>query len=136
MKLMNKNNLAGFTLLKVMISIIFLSCGLLGAAGMQMKSQQFNRSAYFDTQAIIIAHDMLERIRYKVAGQRQGYYHFPNTKRYSNLLIAETELQQNARFAFSIITNIVQKAGNLGCKAPTDVNTRSLLNFNEGTFRP
>ena len=61
---------------------------------------------------------------------------FMATKRANNILIAETELQENARFAFSVITNIVQKAGNLGCKSPSELNVKSLLNFNEGTFRP
>jgi len=61
---------------------------------------------------------------------------FIATKRSNSLLVAETELQENARFAFSVITNIVQQAGNLGCKAPSEINTTSLLNFKEGTFRP
>lgn len=77
----NKNN--GFTLFEVLIAVIVLSFGLLGTAGMQIKSQQFNRSAYFETQAIIIAHDMLERIRSNVAGQREGYYHMPTSTRHS-----------------------------------------------------
>ncbi|MGB1310400.1 MAG: PilW family protein [Leucothrix sp.] len=61
---------------------------------------------------------------------------FIATKHSNKILMAETELQENARFAFSVITNIVRKAGNLGCKAPSETNTTSLLDFNEGTFRP
>ena len=73
----NINKNSGFTLFEVLVAVVILSFGLLGTAGMQIKSQQFNRSAYFETQAIIIAHDMLERIRSNVAGQREGYYHLP-----------------------------------------------------------
>ena len=61
---------------------------------------------------------------------------FISVKRSNNLLIAETELQENARFAFSVITNTIQKAGNMGCRAPSDTNLTSLLNFTEATFRP
>ena len=61
---------------------------------------------------------------------------FISIKRSNNLLVAETELQENARFAFSVITDTIQKAGNMGCKAPSGTNLTSLLNFTEGTFRP
>ena len=61
---------------------------------------------------------------------------FMTTKHSNEMLVAETELQENARLAFSIITTIVQKSGNFGCKASTDTNTTSLLNFDEDTFRP
>jgi len=53
----------GFTLIEVLVSIIVLSIGLLGAAGLQVKSQQYSRSAYLNTQATVLAHDMLERMR-------------------------------------------------------------------------
>lgn len=74
---------AGFTLLETLIAVILLSFGLLGVAGMQMKSQQFNRSAYFETQAIIIAHDMLERMRANIAGQKNGHYHLPTATKHA-----------------------------------------------------
>ena len=61
---------------------------------------------------------------------------FMTTKHSNEMLVAETELQENARLALSIITTIVQKSGNFGCKASTDTNTTSLLNFDEDTFRP
>lgn len=61
---------------------------------------------------------------------------FITTKHSNRVLLAETDLQENARFAFSIITNLVQKSGNLGCKTSNELNTKSLLNFDEDTFRP
>lgn len=61
---------------------------------------------------------------------------FIATKQSNGVLVAETELQENARFAFSVITGIVQQAGNFGCRAPSDTNTKSLLNFTDNTFRP
>lgn len=53
----------GFTLIEVLIALIVLSIGLLGAAGLQAKSQQYSRSAYFNTQSTVLAHDLLERMR-------------------------------------------------------------------------
>lgn len=78
MNAVQKKQLSGFTLLEILIAIVVLSFGLLGVAGMQMKTQQFNRSAYFETQAIVAAHDMLERIRANAAGQKDGHYHLPS----------------------------------------------------------
>ena len=99
------NNNNGFTLLEVLISVVLLSFGLLGAAGMQIKSQQFNRTAYFETQAIIVAHDMLERIRSNVAGQREGHYHLPHpTKHITCYTLAGCsilEMAQNDMFEWT-----------------------------------
>lgn len=61
---------------------------------------------------------------------------FISIKRYNSLLIAETALQENARFAFSFITRIVEKSAGLGCTSPSDTNVTSLLDFTEKTFRP
>lgn len=59
----NKNKQGGFTLLETLITVVLFSFGILGVAGMQMNTQKFNRSALFETQAVIIAHDMFERMR-------------------------------------------------------------------------
>ena len=72
---LNNKKQNGFTLLEVLITVILFSFGILGVAGMQMKTQKFNRSALFETQAVVIAHDMFERMRANVAGQREGFYH-------------------------------------------------------------
>ena len=61
---------------------------------------------------------------------------FISVQRSNNLLIAETALQENARFAFLFITRIVEKSAGFGCTATSDTNMKSLLNFSEDTFRP
>jgi type IV pilus assembly protein PilV len=54
---------AGFTLLEILITIVILSIGLLGIAGMQATGLRNNHSAYTKTQAANLAMDMADRIR-------------------------------------------------------------------------
>lgn len=61
---------------------------------------------------------------------------FSSTKTSTRLLGAEAELQENARFAFSVMTSIVQEAGNFGCQASTSLSNNSLVNPVNNTFRP
>lgn len=68
---------AGFTLIEVLITLVVLSIGLLGVAALQAKSQQFSRNAYMHTQATVLAHDMLERMRANPAGLNAGFYDLP-----------------------------------------------------------
>lgn len=61
---------------------------------------------------------------------------FASTKNSTRQLQADAEIQENARFAFSVITSIVQEAGNFGCQAANNLSTISLLNTTDNTFRP
>ena len=100
------NRIQGFSLLEVLIAVILLSVGLLGVAGMQLKSQHFNRGAYFETQAIIIAHDMLERMRSNIAGQRAGHYHLPTPTQHNNCYnmtgCSTIDMAQNDMFEWAV----------------------------------
>lgn len=53
----------GFSLLEVLISLLVLSIGLLGLAGMQMLGLLNSGSASFRGQAVAIANDLAERMR-------------------------------------------------------------------------
>lgn len=53
----------GATLIEVLIAIIVLSIGLLGLAGLQATSIQSNYSAYYRSQATVLAYDYADRIR-------------------------------------------------------------------------
>jgi type IV pilus assembly protein PilV len=53
----------GTSMLEVLITALILSLGLLGLAGLQVKSMQFNHSAYLRSQATLLAYDMADRIR-------------------------------------------------------------------------
>ncbi|GAB2584368.1 type IV pilus modification protein PilV [Nitrincola alkalisediminis] len=53
----------GATLLEVLIATVVISIGLLGLAGLQVKSVQNNYNAYVRSQASLLASDLAERMR-------------------------------------------------------------------------
>lgn len=53
----------GSSLLEMMISLFVLAIGLLGVLSMQVKSLQFNQSAYYYSQAAYLANDIVESMR-------------------------------------------------------------------------
>lgn len=59
----NLKNQYGVALLEVLIAFFVLSIGLLGLAGLQVKTMQFNQSAHQRSQAMFAAYDMMDRMR-------------------------------------------------------------------------
>lgn len=53
----------GFSLLEVLISMVVLSIGLLGLAGLQTMGLRNNHSAYLRSQATLLAYDIADRMR-------------------------------------------------------------------------
>lgn len=72
----------GFTLLEVLVSLLILSVGLLGIAGLQLTGLRSNQSAYVRSQATILAYDILDRMRANRAEAQAGGY---------NITIAATD---------------------------------------------
>lgn len=64
----------GFTLLEVLITLLILSIGLLGLAGLQLTSLKLNDSAERRSQATILAYDILDRMRANRAAAETGAY--------------------------------------------------------------
>lgn len=64
----------GSTLMEVLISLLVLSFGLLGMAGMQSVSLRNNQAAFYRTQATTLTADMIERMRANKTGVAQGNY--------------------------------------------------------------
>ncbi|WP_407312399.1 type IV pilus modification protein PilV [Pseudomonas sp. nanlin1] len=58
-----KRTQGGVTLIEVLISLLVLGIGLLGAAAMQLNALKFTDSSTLQSQASFIAYDMLDRIR-------------------------------------------------------------------------
>lgn len=54
---------AGFSLIEVLVSLLVLSIGLLGLAGLQVNAVAFNHSAYMRTQATNLAYEITDRMR-------------------------------------------------------------------------
>lgn len=53
----------GFSLVEMLVTVLILSIGLLGLAGLQAMGLRNNMSAYQRTQASVLASDMLDRMR-------------------------------------------------------------------------
>jgi type IV pilus assembly protein PilV len=54
---------AGVSLIEVLISLLILGIGMLGAAALQMNALKFTDSSTASSQASFIAYDMMDRIR-------------------------------------------------------------------------
>ena len=83
-------NNKGFTLLEVLISVLILSIGLLGIAGLQAKGLQFNHSAYLRSQATFLAYDISDRMRANIAGVDAGNYNNGTASQHTNCITAST----------------------------------------------
>lgn len=53
----------GFTLVEVLVTILVLSLGVLAVAGLQVTTVRAARSAYFATQAVTLAQQMIDAMR-------------------------------------------------------------------------
>lgn len=71
---------SGFSLFEVLVTVIVISFGAIGAAALQIRAQQFSHNAYLNTQATLLAHDMSERMRANPAGILSRKYHLPEAK--------------------------------------------------------
>lgn len=64
----------GFSLIEGVIAMLIVSFGLISISGLYLRLQQFNSSSYWYTQATIITHDMIERMRANPLGLSVGLY--------------------------------------------------------------
>lgn len=53
----------GVSLVEVLIAVLVLSVGVLGAASLQLNAMRYSASAGYSTQAAIISRDILDRMR-------------------------------------------------------------------------
>ncbi|MBC6904637.1 type IV pilus modification protein PilV [Saccharophagus sp. K07] len=58
-----RRNEVGSSLVEVVVALFVLAVGMLGVLSMQVKSMQFNQSAYYYTQAVYLANEILEHMR-------------------------------------------------------------------------
>lgn len=69
-----RNESRGFSLIEVMIALVVLSVGLLGIAGLQVSGMRFTFASNAQTQAAMLAQDMIDRMRANQQGVRDGDY--------------------------------------------------------------
>ncbi len=61
----------GVGLIEVLASMLILGVGVLGMLSVQTRSVQFNKSAMFESQAIVLAGDIMDRVRANVRETRR-----------------------------------------------------------------
>ena len=57
-----RSSVSGFTLIEVLISLLIITLGLLGLAGMQAVAQRAELESYQRAQALILVQDMVDRL--------------------------------------------------------------------------
>lgn len=75
----------GFTLLEVLIALTLSAIALLGIASLTVASLQSQHSAYQRSQAAILAHDLLERVRSKRSADSPYLAHLPSSEWWQTL---------------------------------------------------
>jgi type IV pilus assembly protein PilV len=74
----------GASMIEVLVSLIVLSTGILGMAGLQSESINNSKSSYYKTQATMLISDLSSRMRANGAGAAAKHYVYSGeTKRYS-----------------------------------------------------
>lgn len=64
----------GFTLVEVLVALLVLAIGLLGLATLQTVGIKFNQESYLRSQAVLIAYDIIDRIRANPVAKNAGSY--------------------------------------------------------------
>lgn len=65
---------AGVGLVEVLVTVLVLSIGLLGVAGLQATGLRQNHDAFLRTQATVLAYDIIDRMRANQLGAQGGNY--------------------------------------------------------------
>lgn len=77
MKYVDKKN-SGFSLLEILISLVVLSMGMMGLAGLQIASLKGTNEAHFRHEASLLMMDMADRMRANLPGTDKGAYRSVN----------------------------------------------------------
>ena len=64
----------GFSMIEVLVSIVILSIALLGTAGLMSSSLRNTNTAYYRSQATVLADGILDRMRANLSAVRAGDY--------------------------------------------------------------
>lgn len=75
-----KSDQRGVSFLEVLVAVVILSVGFLATSRMQIMGMRYNQSAFFKSQASIMAADIADRMRSNIAGVDNGEYDAINTE--------------------------------------------------------
>lgn len=72
--IVRRRQVAGFSLIEVLVSLLILSFGLLGLAGLQISGLKSSQMGFIRTQAAQLAYDMGDRMRANSGAATAGTY--------------------------------------------------------------
>ena len=64
----------GVGLFEVLVALLVISIGFLLSANMQLTSLRINQDSYYQSQAMTMVNDIMDRMRYNSEGVTAGYY--------------------------------------------------------------
>lgn len=108
----------GVSLIEVLVTVFILSVGLLGLAGMHFQGLKNNQSAYFRSQATILAYTVLDTMRANRANALEGDYDIAMGAASSSKGIAGTDLGYWKRALSSALPS---GDGSIDCNQVTSV---------------
>ncbi len=72
---MRKRCMSGLSLIEILITVVVLSIGLLGIAGMQAFGMRYSHDSYARSQATMLANELIERMHANPDAVANGDYH-------------------------------------------------------------
>lgn len=85
----------GATMIEVLVAVVVLAIGLLGMALLQMTSVQSNHSAYYRSQATVLASDLADRMRANRTAALGNAYEFTFPTSSSSHEVSGTQAQKD-----------------------------------------
>ncbi len=73
------NTNRGFSLIEILVSLVVLSIGLMGLAGLQIAGLKGTNDAHYRTQASLLMMDLADRMRANQVGVAEGKYRTSST---------------------------------------------------------
>ena len=92
----------GYSLMEVLVAIVVIGLGALGAAGLQLASSKNTRTALEGTTAVILAQDMAERLRANPRGAYVGVSDGSAPPRFVDCLAATCSAPRLASFDVAV----------------------------------
>lgn len=153
--LVERRSQMGFSLIEVMITIVIVSFGLLGLAGMMFSSVTAGQVSMSRSVAVNLSNEMADRIRTNWKGLQEGAYDDVEESDYAGDAACATtcvsgECEPETQAVLDIClwkkqvgrllpggtASIAVSEGNLSCATPSEVCSFNVtINWNENAYR-
>lgn len=117
---------AGISLIEVLITLLIVSVGLLGLAGLQAAGLRNNASAYHRTQANGIAYDLLDSMRANRGAAIAGAYNFSSVAAVQDCGTSDIQAKKDCENWVRAISEFLPDGeGNVNCDTPSITTSQS-----------